>query len=117
MLEFIVNTIFWTFTIYGIYEFIKNIIYLTTYTNMKADGIYVIIAVKNQEEKIEGFLRSILFKILYGREEYLKNIIVADLNSADNTKEIAKRLSKDYDILKVTSWKECKDVIDNVDEQ
>ena len=69
MLEFIVNTIFWTFTIYGIYEFIKNIIYLTTYTNMKADGIYVIIAVKNQEEKIEGFLRSILFKILYGREE------------------------------------------------
>ncbi len=62
-------------------------------------------------------MRSILFKILYGREEYLKNIIVADLNSADNTKEIAKRLSKDYDILKVTSWKECKDVIDNVDEQ
>ena len=52
MLEFIVNTIFWTFTIYGIYEFIKNIIYLTTYTNMKADGIYVIIALKNQEEKI-----------------------------------------------------------------
>ena len=62
-------------------------------------------------------MRSILFKILYGREEYLKNIIVADLNSADNTKEIAKRLSKDYDILKVTSWKECKDVIDNVDEK
>ena len=51
------------------------------------------------------------------REEYLKNIIVADLNSTDNTKEIAKKLSKDYDILKVTSWKECKDVIDNVDEQ
>ena len=79
--------------------------------------IYVIIAVKNQEEKIEGFLRSILFKILYGREDYLKNIIVADLNSSDNTKEIAKKLSKDYDILKVTGWKECKDIIDNVDEQ
>ena len=83
----------------------------------KEDGIYVIIAAKNQEEKIEGFLRSILFKILYGREDYLKNIIVADLNSSDNTKEIAKKLSKDYDILKVTGWKECKDIIDNVDEQ
>ena len=117
MIGFIINTIFWTFTLYGIFEFIKNVIYVTTYTNMKANGTYVIIAVKNQEDKIEGFLRSILFKILYGREEYLKNIIVADLNSADNTKEIAKRLSKDYDILKVTSWKECKDVIDNVDEQ
>ena len=116
-MEFILNTIFWTLAFYGLFEIIKNIIYLCTYTRMRSDGIYLIIAAKNQENKIEGFLRSILFKILYGREEYLKNIIVADLNSADNTKEIAKRLSKDYDILKVTSWKECKDVIDNVDEQ
>ena len=91
--------------------------YIHKYTKFKSEGIYVIIAVKNQEEKIEGFLRSILFKILYGREEYLKNIIVADLNSSDNTKEIAKKLSKDYEILKVTNWKECKNIIDNVDEQ
>ena len=117
MLEFITNTIFWTLAIYGLFEIIKNIIYISTYTRFKSDGIYVIIAVKNQEEKIEGFLRSILFKILYGREEYLKNIIVADLNSSDNTKDIVRKLSKDYDILKVTSWKDCKEIIDNVDEQ
>lgn len=116
MLDFIINTIFWTFTLYGIFEFIKNIIYLTTYTNMKANGTYVIIAVKNQEEKIEGFLRSILFKILYGREDYLKNIIVADMESSDNTKEIAKKMAKDYELLKVTSWKECKDIMDNIDD-
>ena len=116
MLEFVLNTIFWTLAIYGLFEIIKNIIYISTYTKFKSNGIYVIIAVKNQEEKIEGFLRSIIFKILYGREEYLKNIIVADLQSTDNTKEIAKKLSKDYDILKVTSWRECKDIIDSVDE-
>ena len=117
MLEFITNTIFWILAIYGLFEIIKNIIYISTYTKFKSDGIYVIIAVKNQEEKIEGFLRSILFKILYGREEYLKNIIVADLNSSDNTKDIVRKLSKDYDILKVTSWKDCKEIMDNVDEQ
>ena len=117
MLEFITNTIFWTLAIYGLFEIIKNIIYISTYTRFISDGIYVIIAVKNQEEKIEGFMRSILFKILYGREEYLKNIIVADLNSSDNTKEIVRKLSKDYDILKVTSWKDCKEIMDNVDEQ
>ena len=117
MLKFITNTIFWTLAIYGLFEIIKNIIYISTYTKFKSDGIYVIIAVKNQEEKIEGFLRSILFKILYGREEYLKNIIVADLNSSDNTKDIVRKLSKDYDILKVTSWKDCKEIMDNVDEQ
>ena len=117
MLEFVLSTIFWTLAIYGLFEVIKNIIYISRFKKFKSDWIYVIIEVKNQVEKIEGFLRSIIFKILYGREDYLKNIIVADLNSSDNTKEIAKKLSKDYDILKVTGWKECKDIIDNVDEQ
>lgn len=116
MLEFVFNTIFWTLAIYGLFEVAKNVIYISTYTNFKSDAIHVIIAVKNQEDKIEGFLRSMLFKILYGREECLKNIIVADLNSTDNTKEIAKRLSKDYDMLKVINWKECKEIIDNVNE-
>ena len=116
MLQFVLNTIFWTLAIYGLFEIVKNLIYLSTYTKLKADGIYIIIAVKNQENRIEGFLRSIIFKILYGREESLKNIIVADLESSDNTKEIAKKLSKDYEILKVTSWKDCKEIIDNVEQ-
>ena len=116
MLEFILNTCFWTLAIYGLFEIIKNIIYLSTYTKFKSDGIYVIIAVKNQEDKIEGFLRSILFKILYGREDVLKNIIVADLESKDKPKEIAKKLSNDYEVLKVTSWNECKDIMDSVDD-
>ena len=116
MIEFVLNTIFWTLAIYGLFEVIKNIVYISRFTKFKSDGIHVIIAVKNQEEKIEGFLRSILFKILYGREEYLKNIIVADLESTDNTKEIAKKLAKDYEILKVISWKECKDIMDSINE-
>lgn len=115
-MEFILNTIFWTLAIYGFFEIIKNIIDVFTYTKFQSDGIYLIIAVKNQEEKIEGFLRSSLFKILYGKEEYLKNIIVADLKSTDKTKEIAQKLELEYDCLKVSSWKECKDMIDNVDE-
>ena len=116
MTEFILRTIFWTLAIYGVIEIIKNIMYILTYTKFQSDGIYVIIAVKNQEEKIEGFLRSSLFKILYGKEEYLKDIIVADLKSTDNTKEIAKKLEMEYDCLKVTSWKECKDIIDNIND-
>lgn len=116
MLEFIFHTIFWTLALYGLFEIIKNIIYLYTYTNLKSNGIHVIIAVKNQEDKIEVFLRSIIFKILYGKEEDLKNIIIADLHSNDNTKEIAKKLSKDYEVVKVTNWKECKEIIDNIDE-
>ena len=115
-MEFLLNMIFWTLSIYGLFEIIKNIIYISTYTKFQADRIYLIIAVKNQEEKIEYFLRSSLFKILYGKEDYLKNIIVADLKSEDKTKEIAKKLETEYDCLKVISWKECKDIIDNINE-
>ena len=116
MENFIINSILWTLALYGLFELIKQVINMITYTNLRADGIYIIIAVKNQEEKIEGFLRSTLFKILYGREEYFKNIMVADLKSTDKTKEIARRLSEEYECLKVISWKECRDIIDNVDE-
>ena len=116
MFEFIINGIFWVLALYGLIEIIKNIIYICTYTNLKSDGIYMIIAVKNQENKIEGFLRSIIFKVLYGKEEYIKDIIVADLDSNDNTKEIVKKLSQDYKCIDIVSWKECKDIIDNIDE-
>ena len=70
----------------------------------------------NQEERIEGFLRSSLFKILYGKEEYIKDIIVADLNSTDKTKDIVDKMSLDYECVKITNWRECKEIIDNIDE-
>ena len=114
MTDFIVNAIFWTLALYGLFELIRTIINIFTYTNMKADGIYLIIATKNQEDKIEYFLRSCLFKILYGREDFIKQILVVDLDSNDNTKKIAKKLSIDYDCINILSWRECKEVLDSV---
>lgn len=116
MENFIINSVLWTLALYGLFELIKQIIYMCTYTNMKADGIYIIIAVKNQEERIEGFLRSSLFKLLYGKEEYVKDIIVTDLGSTDKTKDIVDKMSLDYDCVKITNWKECKDIIDNIED-
>ena len=116
MENFIINSILWVLALYGLFELIRQIIYMITYTNMKADGIYIIIAVKNQEERIEGFLRSVLFKILYGKEENIKDIIVTDLNSTDKTKEIINKMSTDYECVKIINWKECKQLIDNIDE-
>ena len=116
MENFIINSILWTFALYGLFELIKQIVYMCTYTNLKADGIYLIIAVKNQEEKIEGFLRTTLFRILYGKEENVKDIIVADLDSTDKTKEIIDKIAIDNSCIKTTTWKECKNIIDNIEE-
>ena len=116
MLDFIINGIFWILALYGLFEIIKNIIYMCTYTNLKSDGIYIIIATKNQENRIEGFLRTFLFRIMYGREEEIKDIIVTDLDSTDETMKILSRLSKDYNSIKIVNWKDCKQVIDNIKE-
>lgn len=112
--DFIFNTILWTLALYGLFEIIKTIINIYTYTNLKSDGIYVIVAVKNQENKIEGFLRNFLFRIIYGKEENIKDIIVADLDSNDETLNILNRLEKEYKNIKVSNWKECKEIIESV---
>lgn len=116
MWNFVLNSFIWTLAFYGLFEIIKNVIYICSYTKLHSDGIYMIIAVKNQEKKIEGLMRSILFRLLYGKEDNIKDIIVADLDSKDGTKQILCRMQKEYDILKVTSWKECKEIIENIKE-
>lgn len=112
-METIITIIVWTLALYGLFEIIKNIIYICTYTKLNSDGIYFIIAVKNQEEKIEGFLRNILFRIIYGKEE-IDNIIVLDLNSEDETKKIIENLSKEYEQIKILNFKECKELFENI---
>ena len=112
--NFIFNTVLWTLALYGLFEIIKTIINIFTYTNLKSDGIYVIIAVKNQENKIEGFLRSFLFRIIYGKEEFLKDIIITDLDSSDETPVILNKLQKEFDEVKVTDWRGCKEVIESI---
>ena len=69
----------------------------------------MILAVKNQEDKIEGFLRS---KFVY--ENNIKEIIVTDLDSNDNTIEIVDRLSKECNKIKLVSWDTCKKNLDDI---
>lgn len=114
MNNFIINTCIWTLALYGLFEIIKNIIYICTYTNCKQDGIYVIVATKNQENKIEGFLRWFLFKIFYGKDEFIKDIIITDLGSTDKTLEIEEKIVKELNI-KILKWKICKEMIDNLE--
>ncbi len=116
MMEFILHGVFWVLALYGLFELIKDIIYICTYTKLKSDGIYMIIATKNQEQKIEGFLRTLLFRLIYGKEELIKDVIVTDLGSKDDTEKILNKLSKDYDCIKLANWKDCKEVIDSINE-
>ena len=127
-LIFLLNIILWTLALYGLIEIIKTIVYSYTYSSRginESDGIYVVIATKNQEDNIEGFLRSNLVSTLYGNKEnqkdlnYIKDILVVDLNSTDNTREIVEKMSKDDDkYIKIIDWEECvslgNDIVDDM---
>lgn len=115
MKEYIIMAIVWTLALYGLFEIIKQVISIYTYTKLKAEGIYLIVAVKNQENKIEGFLRSLFFKYIYHNDEYIKNIVITDLDSTDQTKEIIYKMQNDYEYIKVNNWKECRELLDSID--
>ena len=106
MIDFLLNCILWVCALYGFIEIIKNIIYIHLCNNINTEGIHVIIAAKNQEDKIEGFLRTLNFRLLYGKEEYIENIIVLDLDSNDNTKHIINNFSNDHSNFKILNWKD-----------
>ena len=115
MSEFIINGIFWVLAIYGLIEIVKTIINSFTSTNLKTDGIYIIIATKDQEERIEGFIRSFLSKLSDETGYMPENVIITDLDSTDKTDEILTKLESEYRNIKVINWKECKELIDGLD--
>lgn len=116
-MDFLLNSIVWILAIYGLFEIIKTIVGVTIYSKILNSGLHVIIATKNQENCIEPFLRSILFRIIYGKEEYISNLIVTDLNSVDGTFNIEEKLSKDYGQIKLLSWEECKSFLDKLNRE
>ena len=115
-MEIIINIVVWTLALYGLFEIVKNIINICTCTNLRTNGIYFIVATKNQENNIEGFLRNLMFKIIYGKEDIIKNIIVIDLNSTDKTKLIIEKLQKEYSQIKILNLKDCKELLENIKE-
>lgn len=115
-MTFVFYSILWVFAIYGLIEIIKSVYYIFSCTNLSSDGIYIIIVTKNQENKIENFVRTTLFRLIYGKEEQIKNIIFVDLNSTDDTKIILENLQSEYGNIKILNWKKCKEIIDNIEE-
>ena len=73
----------------------------------------IIITVKNSEEYIEGFLRSVIFRVLYGKEDCIEQILIVDLESKDNTKKIIKKMELDNEVIKIVDWEDCKKIIEN----
>lgn len=110
MLDFIINCIIWVCALYGFLDIIKNLIYIRACNKIKTTGIHMIIATKNQENTIEGFLRSLNFKILCNNENLVDNVILLDLNSNDSTKHIIEKFAFEHENFKVINWDEFEEL-------
>ena len=108
--EFLFESILWTLALYGFWEIVRICFYTIRSKNMQTKGIYIIVAVKNGEQKIEGVLRS----LLYGREEYSKNFLVTDLGSNDETKNVLEKMKQDYANIQILEWEECKEKVESM---
>lgn len=114
MLDFVIFSLVWILAIYGLIEIFRTIKYSILNKNLNTNGIYVIVAVKNQEQKIEGFLRSFLFKYIYYRDDEVNDLIVSDMGSTDETTKIIEKMRKDYNSIKILNWNECKELIEKI---
>ena len=98
MLEFLCYSFIWICAIYGFIEILKVIFYTFIKTpKIENCKIHIVIGVKNCENNIESFLRTFFYKILNCQKLDINEIVVVDMNSTDNTKNILKKLNEDYD--------------------
>ena len=114
MFESLLGFIIMILAIYGGICLVKEIIRISTYNINKKNGIYFIIAAKNQENNIEEFIRTTLFRIVYGKEESINNITLVDLKSKDNTKNIMEEIARENENVKVFSINEYKKIIEDM---
>ncbi len=111
----ILQIIIWILAIYGLLEIIINLFNAVALVNNNIKDMYILIAVKNQENSIEGIVRSIVFKNIYHKNENLfNNIIIADMGSTDDTLRILKKLSNEYSFLRVVDCKDSQDLLSNI---
>lgn len=108
MLVFMIQIIIWTLILYTIYEIARIIICYFEIPSKNQKDTYIMV-VKNSEEYIEGFLRSLIFKILYGKEKQIKQILIIDLDSKDKTIDIVNRMMMDYGYIKLIEIRDNSD--------
>ena len=101
MMDILWNSAVCFFAIFGLIQMLKHIISMII--GDKNDFL-IVITVKNQQDSIEGTIRSIAWKSLNRLgHSCVPTILVVDLESTDDTPKILERLSNDYDFIKVTN--------------
>ncbi|WHH61526.1 glycosyltransferase [Petroclostridium sp. X23] len=115
MLDIFIQSLFCFFAVYGIIQMGVNIYNILHNFKLKKDDIYIIITVKNQQETIEGIIRSVVWKSLNNTQSgMVPNILVVDMGSTDETVNILNKLCTEYDFIQVTDSEGYSKILQNL---
>ncbi len=116
-MNILLQSVFCFFVVYGVIQMGINIYReLCNVYFVKNEDVYIIITVKNQQDTIEGIIRSIVWKSLNSKRGggIVPNILVVDMGSTDETPEILERLCVEYDFIEVTDNVEYTKILEKL---
>ncbi|HHU78861.1 MAG: hypothetical protein ACOX27_00255 [Caldicoprobacterales bacterium] len=93
----------WILSIFGFFCLVLRVYSALDIFRRKKQGTYtLIISARNQEDAVEGVVRSfVLGAGLDSAEEKLLQIVLLDMGSDDDTPKIMENLSRDYSIVRL----------------
>ncbi|MCG8502597.1 MAG: glycosyltransferase [Firmicutes bacterium] len=104
MLNVLIQSLICFFAVYGVIQmvlYIYNGLHNVCFD--KSEDVYIIVTVKNQQDTIEGIIRSLVWKSLNNKQGgIIPNILIVDMGSTDETVKILERLHGEYDFIQVT---------------
>ncbi len=117
MLDIIIGFFTYLFAVYGIISFIAGIADLIYCKKVKRKNIKLVLIVKNQEDTIEGVVRSLYINDYPGRIMSDRGLTVIDMGSQDSTSEVLDRLKREYGSLEVYSQNQKSCVFENFNDR
>ncbi len=108
-MEAVVIVVLSFFAAYGIVQLVvKGMLSLRLRESREDVLTYRVLALKDCEDTVEGLIRSIAW------EDIRENLIVLDLGSTDETREILQRLEREFDFLCVMTTAEYQVYLEEV---
>lgn len=97
------NALFWFFAIVGVFSLLSDLFGLFVSIGKERNEPCVVLTVKDQQETVEGLIRSIVWQNLHASNGgRVPKIVVVDLGSSDNTPYILEKIAQDYDFVQIT---------------
>ena len=102
MLEIVFDAFVYVLALYGLITLIKGLLWKNEGKVKSVRTSYkLILTVKNQEDSIEGIIRSIFRDEMFRAKDTNASVVVIDKGSTDETVKILKKLQDIYENLEV----------------